>query len=247
MTATESASLDLIDVASTVLPDADFGVARVALGQFHDVVLLPAVAVVRIARRAAAAAQLPRRMALLRRLGELGLPFAVSEVLSEVVVVGERAAVAVSWLAGQPLPRGEGDPQRLAALLAALREVSLDRVADVLDAPHAYAGRDAWLDLMLHEAIPRLPPRLRAEARRRTEEAAALAPVTPCLVHGDLGGDSIHWDVDGDLIGVLDWDLAQPFDQAVDAACLAWQGQRSGGRRRRDVPPSRGLVTNIRA
>ena len=47
----------------------------------------------------------------------------------------------------------------------------------------------------------------------------------PRLVHGDLGGDNLRWTPDGAVGGVIDWDLAQPFDPAVDAACLAsWYG-----------------------
>jgi aminoglycoside phosphotransferase (APT) family kinase protein len=52
--------------------------------------------------------------------------------------------------------------------------------------------------------------------------ALALDPVPPRLVHGDLGGDNVHWSADGELLGVLDWDLAAPFDPAVDVACLAY-------------------------
>jgi hypothetical protein len=40
----------LLDVARTLLPDVPLGGARVARGQFHDVVLLPGTAAVRVAR-----------------------------------------------------------------------------------------------------------------------------------------------------------------------------------------------------
>jgi len=220
----ELASPDLLEIASVVMPNADCAGALVARGQFHDVVLLPGVAAVRVARRTAAAAQLPRRLALLDRLCQLNLPFAVPEPLTDAVRVGERVAAAVSWLPGKPLPQGEGHPARLGALLASLANVSLDDVADLLDRPHAYAGGDGWYDLLVSEAIPLLPERLQDTAKRRVDDAAALSPVPPCLVHGDLGGANLHWDADGSLVGVLDWDLAQPFDQAVDVACLGQQG-----------------------
>ena len=51
--------------------------------------------------------------------------------------------------------------------------------------------------------------------------------ILPVLVHGDLGGENVHWDESGNLVGVLDWDRAQPFDHAVDVACLAWHGWRN--------------------
>lgn len=215
---------DLLGIVAALLPHASLADARLKHGQFHDVVLLPGVAAVRIARREAAARDLPRRAALLTGLATLGLPFEIPRPLTDVATIAGRAAVAVSWLDGHPLPRGEGDPRRLATLLATLREVPLTAFDDLLGPPHAYAGGAAWHELLLTEAVPRLPARLREEALSRIAAAAGLAPVEPVLVHGDLAGENVHWAEDGSLVGVLDWDLAQPFDQAVDVACLAWHG-----------------------
>jgi aminoglycoside phosphotransferase (APT) family kinase protein len=72
--------------------------------------------------------------------------------------------------------------------------------------------------------VPTLPSSVQAEARRRLQAAVSLTPIEPSLVHGDLGGANLHWDETGELVGVLDWDLAQPFDPAYDAACLAQHG-----------------------
>lgn len=77
---------------------------------------------------------------------------------------------------------------------------------------------------MLDEVVPRLPSHLRAEAKGRVEDALALEPVEASLVHGDLAGHNMLWAEDGRLIGVLDWDFAQPYDPAIDVACLAWHG-----------------------
>ncbi|MBC3839799.1 aminoglycoside phosphotransferase family protein [Streptacidiphilus sp. 4-A2] len=218
-------SVELLDIAAAALPGISLDRAGLAGGQFHEVVLLPGTAVVRIARTPAASAALPRRVELLRRLAAAGLPFAVPEPLSPVVTVGGRAAVALTWLDGAPAAKGEGgEPTQLAALLEAMRGVDLTALADVLGRPHEFAGGDRWGQLMLEEVVPRIPEEWRAEARRRVQAALDLPPVTPSLVHGDLGGGNMHWDPSGRLIGVLDWDLAQPFDPAVDAACLAWHG-----------------------
>lgn len=54
-----------------------------------------------------------------------------------------------------------------------------------------------------------------------------MEDVPASLVHGDLAGENMHWSADDDLVGILDWDLAQAFDPAVDAACLAWHGSRT--------------------
>ena len=217
------AKRDLLGIAELALPGVDVGDGQVVSGDFHDVVLLPGRAVVKVAR-GTAAAHLPRRVELLRRLAEMGLPFATPVPLSDVVAVGDRRAVALSWVVGEDCPAGTGDPAELRRLLAALAEVPVDELAACLDRPHAYAGRDAWPELMLDEVVPRLPPCARQEARRRIGAALDLPPVPATLVHGDLAGQNVRWNADGTLAGVIDWDLAQAFDPAIDAACLAWHG-----------------------
>ncbi len=217
-------SPELLDIAATVLPGVDLTAAQVRRGQDHDVVLVADVAAIRVTRHSAAATLLPRRLELLRRLAEVGLPFATPEPLTDAVKVGGRAAAATTWIRGGPDPGRRPGPTVLAALLGALKDVDPGDLADVLDRPHAYAGRERWYELMVDEAVPRLPRRLRAEALARTDQAAALPPVEASLVHGDLAGYNVHWGERGDVVGVVDWDLAQPFDPAVDAACLAGFG-----------------------
>ena len=216
--------LYLADVARSFVPDSSLGKARLARGQFHDVVLVPGVAAVRIARRPAAAAQLPRRTELLRRLARMQLPFAVPVPLSDVLVVDGLTAVVVSWIDGAPGEKGTGQPGPLRQMLAALAEVPIPMLTDVLGPPHGYCGGSRWAEVITTEVLPRLPAGWRDEVRRRTEEALALPDIEPSLVHGDLGGDNVHYDAQGAVVGILDWDLAQPFDPAVDAACLAWHG-----------------------
>lgn len=154
----------------------------------------------------------------------MGLPFATPEPLAEIATIDGRLALATSWVPGQPSPRGEGDPQVLRSVLGALAAVDLERVSDVLTEPHAYAGGSRWADVMLERAVPRLPSRWRSEARSRIQAVLDLEPVDPVLVHGDLAGDNVRWSTEGRLSGILDWDLASPWDQAVDVACLAWHG-----------------------
>jgi aminoglycoside phosphotransferase (APT) family kinase protein len=196
--------------------------ARTVSGQFHDVVLVPGVAAVRIARTAAE--ELSRTMELVRRLENLDFPYALPGPLSDVSIVDGRAAVVTAWVDGRALPRGSGDPDELRRVLGALAEVPVASVDDVLNVPHAYAGGQHWEELMLNEAVPRLPTRWQSEARRRIEAARELPVVPRRLVHGDLAGDNMRWDVDGRLVGILDWDLASAWDPAVDAACLSWYG-----------------------
>lgn len=215
---------ELLDIAESVLPGVDKSKIVVTAGEFHDVLVLPGQAVIKVAR-GSAVLHLARRARLLDRLSRLDLPFEVPAPLGNVVKVGSRTAVALSWVGGEASAPRKVTPDRLRALLGALAEVPLDDVAEVLDEPHAYAGRGAWPDLMLNEVVPRLPTDLQSEAAHRIHAALDLPPVKPRLVHGDLGGDNLRWTPDGAVGGVIDWDLAQPFDPAVDAACLAsWYG-----------------------
>lgn len=205
------------------MPGVSLAGARFRQGGIHDVVLLEGIAAVRVSRRPSGAEALPRRTELLRVIAASGLPFAVPEPLTPVTVFGERAAVAVSWLDGAGMPDGEGDPVRIGELLGALREFAVTpELRAVLGAPQTYTDGHHWADILAEDVIPRLPGKWRDDGRRRLEDALALEPVPDCLVHGDLGGDNIHWSADGKLIGVLDWDRAQLFDPAVDAATIGW-------------------------
>ena len=211
--------------ADAVLPGTVLGPQlTVEVGGSHRVLVIAGVAVIRAARTAEAATLMGRRLRLLERLGTLPLPFAVPSPLSDAVVVEGTTVSAVSWLAGTPQGRGAVTQAELQRLWVAMRSVDVDALVDVLDVPHAYAGRDGWASLMLEEVVPRLPVDVQEESLRRVEAAAALPAVTPGLVHGDLAGANLLWNNDGGLSGVLDWDLACAFDPAVDAACLAWFG-----------------------
>jgi aminoglycoside phosphotransferase (APT) family kinase protein len=208
-------------VVEALLPGAALDRAGVVASGQHDVVLIPEVAAVRIARGRPAAEALPRRTAVLDVIARAGLPFATPRPLGPVVSTPEWTAVAVSWLPGREAPAGDGDPVVLRGLLDALAAVDLEPFDGLLDVPHGYAGGDRWEELVTG-AVALLPARLHASAHRRIAEALALDPVPPRLVHGDLAGPNVHWSPGGRLLGVLDWDLAQPFDPAVDAACLAY-------------------------
>ena len=214
----------LFGIAEHLLPGVALDTATLAHGQFHDVVLVPGVAAVRVARTAATAAELPRRSELLRRLDAAGLPFAVPCPLGPVTEVDGSVAVAVSWVGGVPQERGTGDPTRLAALLAALAAVAVDPLADVLARPYLDRSGRGWVDVVDDGVLPLLPARWHDEVRRRVDAVLALPPVPTSLVHCDLVGANVHWLPSGEPAGVLDWDFAQEFDPAFDAACLAWHG-----------------------
>ncbi|SEP80578.1 Phosphotransferase enzyme family protein [Lentzea xinjiangensis] len=214
---------DLLTIASALLPGVRLDEAFVATeGNIHDVLLIPGIAAVRVSKRPLAAASMPRGVEVLRRLASAGLPFQVPEPLTPVTTFGDRAAVAVSWIDGVALPRGAGDPARVAEVLEAVRSVPLDD--PLLAAIDGRALGPSWSTVIAEEIIPRLPARWQSEAQRRLDAALALEPVPDALVHGDLSGSNVHWSPDGKLLGILDWDTAMPADPAIDAAQMSWHG-----------------------
>lgn len=214
----------LLVLVEELLPGIPLDGAVETGGQFHDVVLLPGRAAIRVARGMAAEQELERRTELSRRLAHAGLPFAVPEPLTPVKVVHGRTAVAMSWVEGEARGKAAGEPEVIAGLLRALAEVDCTPLRDVLGEPHEYAGRADWARVLEEQTVPALPRRWRAEARRRIAAAQDLPEVEPSLVHGDLCGYNLHWGQAGRIVGVLDWDLAAPFDPAVDVACLGGHG-----------------------
>jgi aminoglycoside phosphotransferase (APT) family kinase protein len=201
----------VLAVAGELLPGLDWGRAWLESGVEHVVVVAPEAGVVRISRVPGSRAVMERRVGLLSELGRAGLRFAVPVPLSGVAVVDGYAAVALSWVPGEPGRGGDAGPAALRGLLAALRQAGIGGLGSVLARPHGYAGGERWAELMA-EAITRLPPDVRGEARRRLGEAVALPAVPPSLVHGDLAGANLRWAPDGRLLGVLDWDWASAWD-----------------------------------
>ncbi|MBS2962962.1 aminoglycoside phosphotransferase family protein [Actinocrinis puniceicyclus] len=217
---------DLLEIAEALFPDAPVGSARLAEhGNMHHVVLFPGVAAVRISKRPSAAAELPRRVEILRAVAAADLPFDVPEPLTAVARFGDRAAVAVSWIDGESLPEGIGDPAAFGLLLETLREVEISpELKAVLHTPHRYADGLGWAEI-LNEIVARLPTRWRETVRQRLDTLLALEEVPARLVHGDLGGSNVHFGRNGKLTGVVDWDMAILSDPAIDAALVAaWHG-----------------------
>ncbi|MEV6240980.1 aminoglycoside phosphotransferase family protein [Lentzea sp. NPDC051838] len=217
---------DLLEIAEALVPGARLDSARLAdMGNMHHVVLLSGVAAVRITKRPSSAAEMPRRMAKLRAIAAAGLPFAVPEPLTPVTEFGERTAVAISWIGGDGLPEGVGDPAAFGQLFGALREAEITpELEAVLHVPRKYADGVGWAEI-LDGVVPELPLKWRDQVRRGVDTLLELDEVPPRLVHGDLGGPNVHFGEDGKLVGVLDWDLSTLYDPAVDAALVAsWHG-----------------------
>jgi hypothetical protein len=125
---------DVLEVSHLALPGLDESKARIVSGEFHDVVLIPGEAAVKVAR-GSATEHLPRRARLLRSLREAGLPFDTPVPLGEVVTIGGRSAVALSWVSGEEARTSPVEPPQLRALLEALAGVPLGPLEPFLDEP----------------------------------------------------------------------------------------------------------------
>jgi len=204
-------------------------------GQFHDVVLTGDVAY-RFPRDEESRRALPSRMALLRVMGNGRLPVATPVPLAQAPA-GEhqplgRSHAVLTRLRGQPLPREQATtPQseptvigELGRLLDALAELGADpavrKAAPGPDPDHwrRFAGE------VTRVLFPLMSDRGRRRAEAELVRVAAVDPAGTALVHGDLGGSNLLWDITGSgprLAGVLDWDEAHIGHQAEDLASLA--------------------------
>jgi aminoglycoside phosphotransferase (APT) family kinase protein len=143
-----------------------------------------------------------------------------------------RCHVALSRLPGQPLPREQATGPRsepavigeLARLLDALAGLGADpavrKAAPGPDPDHwsRFAGEVTRVLFAL------MPEQGRRRAEAELARVTAVDPAGTALVHGDLGGSNLLWDVTEAgprLTGVLDWDEAHIGGQAEDLASLA--------------------------
>ena len=209
--------------------------ARLVAGQFHDVVLAGEVAY-RFPRDEESRQALPSRTALLRVMGNCRLPMATPVPLARAQAAEHeplgRCHVALSRLPGQPLPHEQATGPRsgpivigeLSRLLDALGELGADpavrKAAPGPDPGHwvRFAGD------VTRVLFPLMPARGRQRAEAELARLTAVDRAGTALVHGDLGGSNLLWNVTEAgprLSGVLDWDEAHIGGQAEDLASLA--------------------------
>jgi aminoglycoside phosphotransferase (APT) family kinase protein len=210
-----------------VLGDGDASPARLAHGQFHDVVLRGDVAY-RFPRDEESRRLLPGRAEILRVLRDCPLPAAIPGLLSADALdqpLG-RCHIALQRVPGEPSD-GPGQPA-MAADLARL----LDRCAELGRSPAVRAAvpqadQHAWrqfADQVAAVLYPLMSDAGRARARDQLDRVLAVDPTGQALVHGDLGGGNLLWTAAGPerrLAGVLDWDDAHTGSQADDLASIA--------------------------
>lgn len=220
-----------------LLPSGEPGRLEVRAGQFHHVVIGPD-RVVCLPRTEAAAARLPRRVAVLRALSELDLRFRTPEPLVESGPSRDGPAFLVlSRIPGAPLPEGalhdptvaESVASQYVDLLASFAAAGADRrLRAALEAVRPGRWQRFAADVRL-ELFPLMSAVGRRRAERELDALDRLPHSTAALVHGDLGAENVHWEITNEgprLGGVVDWDEAALGDPAEDLAAIgAGHGQ----------------------
>lgn len=188
----------------------------------NTLVALAGDCALRISRQPSGAAEMRRAQALIDALP--GLPFAVPHSIGNPVTIGGYLAIPTRRITGDPHPVNEGDPDTLRDLLAAVHSIDPEPVREHLAEPRSFMGGIRWQSVLRDQVVPLLSQHARDEAERRIDALAALDPVPPVVNHGDLAGWNVLWH-DGQVSGVLDWDLASLDDPAEDLSSLAaWHG-----------------------
>lgn len=185
------------------------GAQIVERGKDHTILIVKDVAVARIPRRPDS--DLNRKMRLLEILE---LPWHIPTPLSEV-----DDGVLQTYIPGTAHPHGTGDPHVLANIVAVFD--SYDTSGLHLNVPFAQRGR---ITQQMLETLDQAVPDRMAWAIAEAVHGWTDDRVGAGLVHGDLAGHNMHW-VDGQLVGILDWDYAAVWDTALNATYLSlWHG-----------------------
>lgn len=178
-------------------------------GKDHVLVIAEGLAVARIPRR-----NDPELARKTRLLEELRLPWQVPTPLSSV-----DGGVLQAYIPGSAHPHHSGNATTLATVVETLERYDTSGLS--LGQPFAQRGR------ITDEMLARLDSAVEHDMHRAIAEhihAWTDEGVGAGLVHGDLAGHNMHW-VDGELIGILDWDYAAVWDTALNATYLnLWHG-----------------------
>lgn len=173
-------------------------------GKDHRIVIADHLAVARLPRRSDP--DLGRKVAL---VDALALPWQVPTSLSAL-----DHGVLQTFIPGTAYEHGTGDPKVLAEIVSTFN--AYDTAGLPLNVPFAQRGRFTPSVLSrLDEVVPdRMAWDIAEHVHGYTDDGLGAG-----LVHGDLAGHNMHW-VDGELVGILDWDYAANWDTALNATYL---------------------------
>ncbi len=194
--------------------------------------------------RIAGPADIPRQGRLMEALHRQGLPVPAVLTMSDQPVVGGRPFYLLEAVEGERIERVlETVPaERLArsaiGVLKRLQAVPAGRTG-IGDEPPATLdseiGRWTWL-------MERAPPELTGRAPDVARRLAATRPAErqPVLVHADFHYGNMLFR-EGEVVALLDWEIAQLGQPLVDLACLAVVAQ--AGQTGRELVPGGGAVS----
>lgn len=178
-------------------------------GKDHVLVIAEDLAVARLPRRVDP--ELARKAQLLE---ELQLPWKVPTALSAV-----DNGLLQTFIPGTAHAHSGGDPATLVRVVETLERYDTTNMS--LGQPFAQRGRLTEelltrLDTVVNDGMARA---IADSIHGWTDDGIGAG-----LVHGDLAGHNMHW-VDGELVGILDWDYAAVWDTALNATYLnLWHG-----------------------
>jgi aminoglycoside phosphotransferase (APT) family kinase protein len=174
--------------------------------------------------RIAGPADIPRQGRLMKALSEAGLPAPRILAMSDQPVVDGRPFILMEAIAGERIEKVVGtvpDQQLVASaveVLQRLHALPLARTGIGDEEPQpleAEMVRWAWL-------MERAPEELTGRAHLLGGRLAETRPQpqAPTLVHGDYHYGNMLFR-GGQVVGVLDWEIAQVGQPLLDLACLS--------------------------
>jgi aminoglycoside phosphotransferase (APT) family kinase protein len=151
---------------------------------------------------------------------------------------GDHVVRVYDWVDGRTPRDIDGDPERVARFandlgraVATLHTIDVDAFSARLDGSAPSFGR--WADYvdhrlgqirarcLEHDALDAVTLGRACTAITRLATAVGDAP-RPTLCHRDLHADNLLVDGDGRLVAILDWDMAEAWDAAVEWFKLEW-------------------------
>lgn len=201
-------------------PELPWGTLRETHGAFHQVLLLPPAAALRIRTGAGHAAATRREHDIAAILSGAGLR--VPRPLAEPLHAEQWSAAAFSFAEGVSRDAGSWAEDR--AVVLPLLEVwaaagdEHRALATRLPAARHWCGGERWPSLVAQ--MTAADPEVQAAARNRVRSVLELEPTAEfSAVHGDFGPHNLLWGRDGAL-SLIDTDHAAWADPAIDVAPL---------------------------
>lgn len=218
------------DLLRRLLPDDDPDDLILHEGQFHHVVI-GSDRVVCLGRTDAARSRMAERAAVLRTVAALDIGVSTPVPLTENVDgVDGPPYLVVTRISGAPLPVGMLASPQVAEAAARQFAVLLTNLAAAAKNESARAAlktsEGEWQRFaaaVRAELFPLMADHGREAAERQLTALDALPYLVGAVVHGDLGGANVLWEIsDGVpyMSGVIDWDEASLGDPAEDLAAI---------------------------